>query len=60
MGNLEPVFWLNDISDIKEVVSKALTANEKTQQVIDGQKWLNIITNERTHTSKNIANLLIH
>ena len=59
MGDLEPVFWLNNKKDIKEVLLKALKSKEDTNQIIDGQRWLNIISNERKNVSKNITNLLI-
>jgi hypothetical protein len=59
MGDLEPIFWLNSKDAITEIVDKALRCNESTKVIKDGQKWLNIISNEREKASRNISNLLI-
>lgn len=59
MGNLEPVFWLNSKESILEILESAFNCDKNSKEIIDGQKWLDTISNERENASKNISNLLI-
>jgi len=59
IGELKPVFWLNNKASIIATVDKSLHCDENTKEIKDGQKWLNKISNERKNASINIANLLI-
>ena len=58
MGNLQPVFWLNNKESIIEILDNTFNCNENSIEIQDGQNWLNIISNKRESASKNISNLL--
>ena len=58
MNNLSPVYWLNSKDDTVNVLNEALNSSKNTKQIIDGQKWLDVISNHRKTASQNIANHL--
>ena len=59
MGDLQPVFWLKNKETIIEILNSAFICNKNSKEIIDGQKWLETISNERENASRNITNLLI-
>jgi hypothetical protein len=58
LNNLSPVYWLNSKDDTVNVLNEALNSSKNTKQIIDGQKWLDIISNHRKTASQNIVNHL--
>ncbi|WP_282073723.1 hypothetical protein [Polaribacter atrinae] len=59
MGDLQPVFWLKNKETIIEILNSAFICNKNSKEIIDGQKWLETISNERENASSNITNLLL-
>ena len=58
MNNLSPVYWLNSKNDTVNVLNEVLNSSKNTKQIIDGQKWLDVISNHRKTASQNIVNHL--
>ena len=58
MNNLSPVYWLSCKDDTVNILNEALNSSKNTKQIIDGQKWLDVISNHRKTASQNIVNHL--
>ncbi|AOW19514.1 hypothetical protein [Urechidicola croceus] len=54
MGDLKPVIWLNSKDEIETVLKKVLN-----NPILDNEKWLNVISENRNIASENIAKKLV-